>query len=290
MFFFVENKISDFHVSWDVIESINKIFYCHNEKKNKEEQLLFSGSLKEERKLFFFNEKKTGHLEIKKILRERRSVVEYEKKKMKKKDFLSVFSIFNEISSKKLFPLDELNWKPIVTFFVIYVIRVEEMESGYYIYFLDESVIEETQNFYQKKGEKFTKIDINIPLYHIERDTNKFQMMLSSSGASCGQHRYASFTLGMVAKLEENLLEKFGCDYYLNLHWECGIIGQFLYILATSIGYGACGMGCFLETRSFKDFSLEGSPFSTFYHLSVGHSGAQYYHPYDYSSEVFTTN
>jgi nitroreductase len=90
--------------------------------------------------------------------------------------------------------------------------------------------------------------------------------------------------------LDQKVLETFGCETYLNIHWECGILGQFLYLFATSCGLGACGMGCFLESRSSKDFSLDGSSFSTFYHLSVGFSGEQYYQPYDYSSEIFSTN
>jgi len=65
-------------------------------------------------------------------------------------------------------------------------------------------------------------------------------------------------------------LQTFGAHRYKELYWECGTIGQQLYLEATSLGLSGTGIGCFLDDLFHNLLGLQDNKFQTLYHFTVG--------------------
>jgi nitroreductase len=57
---------------------------------------------------------------------------------------------------------------------------------------------------------------------------------------------------------------------YRELHWECGIIGQVLYLEAEAAGIRATGIGCFFDDALHRVLGLRGDEWQTLYHFTAG--------------------
>jgi SagB-type dehydrogenase family enzyme len=88
---------------------------------------------------------------------------------------------------------------------------------------------------------------------------------------SCGQRKAADacFTACMISEFEEPL-NKFGSWIYPYLFWECGILGQLLYLEAEANGFRGCGIGCFFDDPLHEAIGLKGFEYQDLYHFSVG--------------------
>ena len=73
-------------------------------------------------------------------------------------------------------------------------------------------------------------------------------VMWTANRLSCDQDIAADgfFSLGMIARLERSLSDR-GEWFYRRLFWECGMIGQVLYLEAEAAGARATGIGCFYD-------------------------------------------
>jgi hypothetical protein len=62
-----------------------------------------------------------------------------------------------------------------------------------------------------------------------------------------------------------------GPGAYKELHWECGYIGQILYLEAEAKGVRGTGMGCFFDDPVREVFGLDGrSGYQNLYNFTVG--------------------
>jgi len=88
---------------------------------------------------------------------------------------------------------------------------------------------------------------------------------------SCGQRKAADacFTACMLSEFEEPL-NKFGSWIYPYLFWECGILGQLLYLEAEANGLRGCGIGCFFDDPLHETLGLKGLEYQDLYHFAVG--------------------
>jgi SagB-type dehydrogenase family enzyme len=78
------------------------------------------------------------------------------------------------------------------------------------------------------------------------------------------------FSLGMLAVFAP-ALERFGPWFYRRLFWECGLIGQVLYLEAEVAGVRGTGIGCFFDDGVHELLGLESAAFQSLYHFTVGH-------------------
>ena len=79
----------------------------------------------------------------------------------------------------------------------------------------------------------------------------------------------SAFSLGMLAEFEEPL-QTIGPWVYPRLYWECGVIGQVLYLEAEAAGVRATGIGCFFDDPVHEVFGLKDRTFQSLYHFTVG--------------------
>jgi nitroreductase len=57
---------------------------------------------------------------------------------------------------------------------------------------------------------------------------------------------------------------------YRRLFWECGVIGQVLYLEAEAAGVRATGIGCFYDDAVHEALGLSGHTWQSLYHFCVG--------------------
>jgi len=96
-------------------------------------------------------------------------------------------------------------------------------------------------------------------------------MMWPANRVSCDQDIAGDgfFSLGMIARFEASLRER-GEWFYRRLFWECGLIGQVLYLEAEAVGARATGIGCYYDDPVHDMLGLTGAAWYSLYHCAVG--------------------
>ncbi len=77
------------------------------------------------------------------------------------------------------------------------------------------------------------------------------------------------FSLGMLAEFSRPLKET-GPWFYPRLFWECGMIGQVLYLEAEAARLRGTGIGCFFDDALHGLLGLQGNLYQDLYHFTVG--------------------
>ncbi len=188
---------------------------------------------------FLDNDKKSEKKATEVILK-RRSAREYDSKR----SFINKDNFFQILNSAK-------SSRPKVDF-VLYLHNVEGLKRGLYFfqrskkYPLNLKKTEEIEKncFFLKEG------DFTIPAKNL----------------SCMQDIAAdsAFALSMIADLKD-----FNAINYKERLFECGRIGQQLYLEATSLGYSATGIGCFFDDSIHALIEAK-KGFEVLYNFTIG--------------------
>jgi SagB-type dehydrogenase family enzyme len=75
------------------------------------------------------------------------------------------------------------------------------------------------------------------------------------------------YALGMLAHFEIASSEPWR---YRTLYWECGMLGQVLYLEAEAAGIRATGIGCFFDDEMHALLGLRGHAWQSLYHFTAG--------------------
>ena len=75
------------------------------------------------------------------------------------------------------------------------------------------------------------------------------------------------FALGMLAHFDAAMAEPWR---YRHLYWECGILGQVLYLEAEAAGIRATGIGCFFDDEMHGLLGISGRAWQSLYHFTAG--------------------
>ena len=75
------------------------------------------------------------------------------------------------------------------------------------------------------------------------------------------------YALGMLAHYEIAASEPWR---YRALHWECGMLGQVLYLEAEAAGIRATGIGCFFDDEMHDLLGLRDTAWQSLYHFTAG--------------------
>ena len=169
---------------------------------------------------------------------------------------------FHQLLSSVLVSLDA---KENSAHLVLFVHRVEGYESGLYI------LLRNTRDEMELKEQMHTafawqETDLQSLFLLEKRD-----LLMVSKAISCSQDIASdgAFSLGMLCNFSEQL-QTYGAHRYRELYWECGAIGQQLYLEATSMGLSGTGIGCFLDDMMHSLLGLKSNKFQTLYHFTVG--------------------
>ncbi|MDO8632859.1 MAG: SagB/ThcOx family dehydrogenase, partial [Phycisphaerales bacterium] len=106
-----------------------------------------------------------------------------------------------------------------------------------------------------------------LPLFLLQRgDARRVAAQVSCGQEIAGE---SAFSLGMIAEFERPLRE-YGAWFYRRLFWECGMIGQVLYLESEAAGVRGTGIGCFFDDAVHEVFGLHGRAYQSLYHFTVG--------------------
>jgi SagB-type dehydrogenase family enzyme len=173
-------------------------------------------------------------------------------------------------------PFDAIDWPPRVHL-AIFVHRVEGLTPGIYVYLRDDSVLDEWRAATRPEflWEPLSN-DPNDPNGSNDPNDRLFLLLptdltWAANRVSCDQDIAGDgfFSLGMIARLGASLREH-GESFYRRLFWECGLIGQVLYLEAEAAGARATGIGCFYDDAVHELLGLSGAEWQSLYHFSMG--------------------
>eukprot|EP01083_Nonionella_stella_P238668 836175_1 len=128
--------------------------------------------------------------------------------------------------------------------FILYVIRVEEIDSGLYLLFPKHA--QKYENIYKKEhGKGKAIVGDELRLYQVEAIPEQMMAKMSKYMA-CEQSlcSNACFTIDFCVDLDVAVQNGYN---YSASHWECGFIGQLLYNHMESMALAACAIGCYLD-------------------------------------------
>jgi len=183
---------------------------------------------------------------------------------MDKLDSSFSYQEFETILSSVAGSLDE---KECAINLVLFIHNVESLKSGIYILIRNQEHKKELQSL-MKESFLWDQIESDtLELYLLEVGNAK----KISKHISCNQDIASdgAFSLGMLSQFNKQL-EKYGAHRYKELYWECGAIGQQLYLEATSISLSATGIGCFLDDIFHDLLELKSNHYQSLYHFTFG--------------------
>ena len=195
--------------------------------------------------------------ESKAVVLQRRSVhiMQKETSLLTKEEF---HTILNSVNTS-------LDAKENSTHLCLMVNRVQDYEQGLYILLRNER---DAHDLKEQMHTDFLWQTTDLEnLYLLE----KRELTMASKAISCNQDIAAdgAFSLGMLCNFTEQI-QKYGAHRYKELYWECGAIGQQLYLEATSIGCSGTGIGCFLDDMMHGLLGLKDNRYQILYHFTVG--------------------
>ena len=209
------------------------------------------------------------HLEevgLRSIIHRRRSAVDMDgQSHIPRAHFLATLS---RLLPEAAIPFSSLDWPPAVDL-VLFVHRVDDLPAGLYLLLRDaDRRAELTQAMSaQFEWEQPSGCPPDLPLYRLQSGDCR----QGARGTSCGQAIAAdgAFAVAMLARFNATLDES-GPHHYRRLHWECGLIGQMLYLEAEAMGVRGTGIGCFFDDEVHGMLGLTGDAYQDLYHFTVG--------------------
>lgn len=197
------------------------------------------------------------------LIRQRRSAVSFSGGgSLEKSQFLAILD--KTLARDGYAPFDVELMNP-TTHLLLFVHAVRDLPAGLYFFFRDPVDIVELLSL-SRTGLLWQRVEAGFDLFLLERA----DFRRTAGRISCDQEIAGSsvFSLGMIGKFAP-VLER--APYrYRHLFWECGMIGQVLYLEAEAHGLRGTGIGCFYDDPVHELLGLSGNRFQSLYHFTVG--------------------
>jgi nitroreductase len=159
-------------------------------------------------------------------------------------------------------PFDAMAWPPAVHL-ILFVHRVEGLTPGIYAFLRDPSAEPELRAAMRPE---FLWDPVHDLRLLVPTDVTWAANRLSCDQDIAGE---GFFSLGMLARFEATLAEH-GDWAYRRLFWECGLVGQVLYLEAEAAGVRGTGIGCYYDDPVHDTLGLTGHAWQSLYHFCVG--------------------
>lgn len=197
------------------------------------------------------------------IIRRRRSAVAFRPDaRLDRKPFFSMLD--KTLPRNGHAPFDLVPYRPAVNLFV-FVHQVAGLESG--LYFLERTRGDMTAlRSLCRPDFLWAPVSRHLPLYLLRPG----DLRADAINLSCHQEiaGLSAFSLGMVARFKA-VIDR-SAYRYPRLFWECGMIGQVLYLEAEAHGLRGTGIGCFFDDAVHCLFGLKTDDYQSLYHFTVG--------------------
>jgi SagB-type dehydrogenase family enzyme len=147
----------------------------------------------------------------------------------------------------------------------IFVHLVEGLAPGLYVLLRDDAAMEALKASASDTFD-WEKASDELPFYHLY--SGDFKQMAKT--LSCHQPiaSDSAFSLAMVAEFKETVAT--ASWQYRQLFWECGLIGQVLYLEAEAAGIRGTGIGCYFDDSVHDVLGIKDDTFQSLYHFTIG--------------------
>ena len=206
---------------------------------------------------------------LRNLIRQRRSAIVMDPATAMTRDDL-FRALARTLPGRGRFPMNLLSWRPEVDL-AVFVHRVLGLDRGLYLLVrnpLHEDLLRSGMRESRRESSAWERSKGAPPgFYRLE--TGDFRDL--ARALSCGQ-KIASdgcFSLAMIARFR-GALEERGPWFYNRLLWECGIVGQTLYLEAGASGLAGCGIGCYFDDPLSSALGLSGMEFQPLYSFAAG--------------------
>ncbi len=199
------------------------------------------------------------------LVRRRRSAMAMDGKTSISRDaFLRLLSRL--LPREDAFPFAVLPWQPRVSL-LIFVHRVEGLAPG--LYLLLRSPVHEASLRRELRSEFAWQPPPGFPQGFPFFRLAEGDFRVPAAKISCFQTIASGgcFALAMLADLSAVRDRPW---FYPRLFWECGLVGQFLYLGAEAAGLRGTGIGCYFDDGLHELVGIRGLPWQSLYHFTVG--------------------
>jgi len=235
------NLLSPMHQEWEMIERIERASLSHSMPRKEVENLPIP---------------REASLESKEIVMKRRSaqMMNADKASISQEQF---YTMLNSVK-------ESMDGTENTANLVIFVHEVQGLDKGLYLLLRNKEHLVSLKRLMRKS---FVFEEIREDFFLLEKDDYRSR----AKSISCNQDIAAdgAFSLGMLCEFS-NQIQEYGEHRYKELYWECGAIGQQLYLEATALGISATGIGCYLDDVLHHLLGLDSNQFQSLYHFTVG--------------------
>lgn len=147
----------------------------------------------------------------------------------------------------------------------LYVHRVQDLQPGLYLLLRNPADRDEMRAAMRQEWVWDEVGPPQLPLYLLL----PYDLRAVAKQTCCHQDIAADscFSLGMLARMSGVAVRPWR---YRQLYWECGMIGQTLYLEAEAAGIRATGIGCFFDDEVHQLLGLRNEDWQSLYHFTVG--------------------
>ena len=255
------NILSPTHVPWPEIERVAEATSKPRTRPLKEPISLHTPGVSR-----FENEQSNG-VSIGSIIRRRRSAVAMDgRTSISLEVFLRL--LWRTMPLQNTVPWDAFELTPRIHL-AIFVHRVDDLAPGLYVLMRDRSRQGALQEACRVNLNWKPVTEDGLPLFAL--DLADLQEIASYTSCMQDIAGDGCFSLGMVADFRRTIDEE-GAWAYRRLFWECGLIGQVLYLEAEAAGVQATGIGCYFDDLMHQGLGLDlnDDTWQSLYHFTVG--------------------
>jgi SagB-type dehydrogenase family enzyme len=200
------------------------------------------------------------------LIRQRRSAVAFDGRTGLPAD--AWFALLDALLPRASLPPFDCWRRPPRVNLLLFAHRIEGVTPGLYLLVRDPGSLAELQESLRRdwRWEPVAGAPPHLGLYQLaEGDVQTIARSLS-----CHQEIAADscFAVAMLARFDAALAEGPWC--YRELFWECGLIGQILYLEAEAIGLRGTGIGCFFDDAVHELLGIRDTRWQSLYHFTLG--------------------
>jgi len=151
---------------------------------------------------------------------------------------------------------------------LLFVHRIDGVAPGLYVLVRDPGSLPAMRESLERdwRWEPVDAAPAHLGLYRlVEGDAQAAARALACHQAIAAD---GCFAVAMLARLDAALTE--GAWGYRELFWECGLLGQVLYLEAEAVGLRGTGIGCFFDDAVHDLLGIRDTRWQSLYHFTLG--------------------
>ena len=204
-------------------------------------------------------------ISLRKIVRQRRSAVAFDARSAIARDGFEQL-LHRLLPRERDVALAALPWAPRVDV-LTFVNRVEGLEPGLYL-LLRDAAREARWRERSRVVAQAERVEADgLTLLRLERGDARSLARSVSCQQDIAADGCAAFAF--LAEFDASLAT-WGPRAYRRLYWECGFLGQLVYLEAEALGLRGTGIGCFFDDAVHRRLGLVERSFQSLYHFTFG--------------------